>query len=95
MLDGGGYPHLHYCRGCAFGSRLVHVCDVYDALSTKRPYRDAWPQAQTLAYLDDRAGTEFDPFLVSVFARLMREGEARVQRLDAAGLLVANEATPR
>lgn len=85
MLDGGGYPTLHYCRGCAFGSRLVHVCDVYDALSTKRPYRDAWPQEKTLAYLEERAGTEFDPFLIAVFARLMRDGEARVQRLDALG----------
>jgi putative nucleotidyltransferase with HDIG domain len=85
MLDGGGYPALHYCRGCAFGSRLVHVCDVYDALSTKRPYRDAWPQEQTLAYLEERAGSEFDPFLVTVFARMMRTGEARIQRLDAQG----------
>lgn len=85
MLDGGGYPTLHYCRGCSFGSRLVHVCDVYDALSTRRPYREAWPQEKTLAYLDERAGTEFDPFLVAAFTRLMRTGEARVQRLDALG----------
>lgn len=86
MLDGGGYPTMHYGRGCAFGSRLVHVCDVYDALSTKRPYRDAWPQAKTLAYLEERVGTEFDPFLVAVFARLMREGETQVRRLDADGV---------
>ncbi|MBP7779711.1 MAG: HD domain-containing protein [Acidobacteria bacterium] len=89
MLDGGGYPALHYGRGCTFGSRLVHVCDVYDALSTRRPYREAWPQAKTLAYLEERAGTEFDPFLVHVFARLMKDGEARVQRLDALGALPA------
>lgn len=87
MLDGGGYPTLHYCRGCAFGSRLVHVCDVYDALSTRRPYREAWPQEKTLAYLEERVGTEFDPFLVGVFTRLMREGATRVQRLDANGSL--------
>jgi len=85
MLDGGGYPAMHYERGCAFGSRLVHVCDVYDALSTRRPYREAWPQDKTLAYLDERAGTEFDPFLVQAFSRLMREGAARVHRLDATG----------
>lgn len=89
MLDGGGYPALHYGRGCAFGSRLVHVCDVYDALSTRRPYREAWPQAKTVAYLEERAGTEFDPFLVHVFARLMKDGAARVQRLDALGALPA------
>jgi len=85
MLDGGGYPALHYGRGCAFGSRLVHVCDVYDALSTKRPYRDAWPQAKTLAYLEERAGAEFDPLLVQVFSRMMQAGEARIQLLDPRG----------
>ena len=42
MLNGGGYPRLHYRRDCALASRLVHVCDVYDALRTNRPYRDAW-----------------------------------------------------
>ncbi|MGE0459786.1 MAG: HD-GYP domain-containing protein [Vicinamibacterales bacterium] len=85
MLDGGGYPRLHYDRACAFGSRLVHVCDVYDALSTKRPYRDAWPQEKTLAYLEERAGTEFDPGLVAAFVRMMREGAAQICRFDAVG----------
>jgi hypothetical protein len=69
MLDGGGYPALHYRRECMLASRLVHVCDVYDALSTKRPYRDAWPSEKTLAYLEERAGTEFDPDLVAAFIR--------------------------
>ncbi len=84
-LDGGGYPTMHYCRGCALGSHLVHVCDVYDALSTKRPYRDAWPQEQTLAYLEERAGTEFEPHMVAAFSRMMREGATQVRRLDATG----------
>ena len=52
MLNGGGYPALHYGRPCALASRLVHVCDVYDALRTKRPYRDAWRVREGLAYLD-------------------------------------------
>ncbi len=65
MLNGGGYPPLHYNRECTMASRLVHVCDVYDALSTKRPYRDAWPSEKTMAYLEERAGTEFDPDLVA------------------------------
>jgi putative nucleotidyltransferase with HDIG domain len=87
MLDGRGYPSLHYCRACAFGSRLVHVCDVFDALSTRRPYREAWPQEQTLAYLEARAGTEFDPALVAAFARMMRGSTTRVLRLDPQGAL--------
>jgi putative two-component system response regulator len=81
MLDGGGYPAMHYGRGCALASRLVHVCDVFDALRTKRPYRDAWESEKVTAYLVERAGTEFDPDLVNAFIRMLREGEARVQVL--------------
>ncbi len=85
MLDGGGYPRLYYQRECAMASRLVHVCDVFDALSTKRPYRDAWPLKQTLDYLGQRAGGEFDPDIVTTFIELLRENGARVCRLDESG----------
>ncbi|HEV8265248.1 MAG TPA: HD domain-containing phosphohydrolase [Gemmatimonadales bacterium] len=78
MLNGGGYPVLHYPRPCHRASTLVHVCDVYDALRTRRPYRDAWPVAKVLAYLEERAGLEFDPDLVSAFVRMMRQWEPQV-----------------
>ena len=81
MLNGGGYPSMHYNRECTVASRLVHVCDVFDALSTKRPYRDAWPTEKTVAYLDERAGLEFDPDIVAAFLRTLREGETRVRLL--------------
>lgn len=82
MLNGGGYPKVHYPRECTMASRLVHVCDVYDALSTKRPYREAWPSDKTMSYLEERAGTEFDPDLVTAFMRTLREGEAQVRVLS-------------
>ena len=82
MMDGNGYPAMHYSRECALASRLVHVCDVFDALSTKRPYRDAWPFAKTTAYLEERAGTEFDPDMVSAFLKMLQEGDARVRVLS-------------
>jgi len=81
MLDGGGYPVMHYKRDCAMASRLVHVCDVYDALSTKRPYRDAWPSEKTMSYLEERAGMEFDPELVAAFVRTLKLGQAQVRVL--------------
>ena len=77
MIDGGGYPALHYNRECTTASRLVHVCDVYDALGTKRPYRDAWPSWKTTEYLEERAGREFDPEIVRAFLRTLSEGETR------------------
>jgi putative nucleotidyltransferase with HDIG domain len=81
MLNGGGYPALHYRRGCTLASRLVHVCDVFDALRTKRPYRDAWESERATAYLAERAGTEFDPDLVTAFVAMLRQGEAEMKVL--------------
>jgi putative nucleotidyltransferase with HDIG domain len=82
MLNGSGYPPLHYARDCHDASKLVHVCDVYDALRTKRPYRDAWPFEKVLAYLEERAGLEFDPALVTPFVRMMRQWEPQVAVLE-------------
>jgi len=65
-----GYPSMAFARRCHYASRLVHVCDVYDALSTRRPYRDAWPQARTLAMLQEQGGTEMDPEMVRAFLSL-------------------------
>jgi putative nucleotidyltransferase with HDIG domain len=78
MLNGGGYPSFRFRRDCHRASKLVHVCDVYDALRTHRPYREAWPQEKTLRYLEDRAGAEFDPELVMAFVRMMRQWEPRL-----------------
>jgi putative two-component system response regulator len=81
MLNGGGYPSMHYSRSCTLASRLVHVCDVYDALRTRRPYREAWPSEKTVAYLEERAGLEFDPDIVAAFIRMLQQGEAQVRVL--------------
>ena len=65
-----GYPSMAFARRCHYASRLVHVCDVYDALSTRRPYRDAWPQAKTLGMLQEQGGTEMDAEMVRAFLSL-------------------------
>jgi putative nucleotidyltransferase with HDIG domain len=78
MLNGDGYPVMRFRRDCHTASKLVHVCDVYDALRTNRPYREAWPQERTLAYVEGRSGVEFDPEMVTAFVRMMREKEPQV-----------------
>ena len=83
MHDGGGYPALHYCRACHSASRLAHVCDVYDALRTHRPYREAWASDAVLRYIEERAGTEFDPGVAHAFVRMMRQWEHRFAELES------------
>ena len=78
MIDGGGYPALRWQRDVHYGSRIVHVCDVYDALRTRRPYRDAWDAEKVLDYIAEKAGTEFDADLANAFTRMMREWEPRI-----------------
>jgi putative nucleotidyltransferase with HDIG domain len=87
MLNGMGYPQVRYRRPCHEASNLVHVCDVYDALRTRRPYRDAWPVEQVLPYIEGRAGLEFDPDYVAAFISMMRKWEAQVA-------VVADESAP-
>jgi putative nucleotidyltransferase with HDIG domain len=92
MLDGGGYPTPHYGRDTALASRLVHVCDVYDALRTKRPYRDAWESDTVLRYLLEHSGTEFDPDLVKAFIAMMQRSETHVSQLPEIASAVPLEA---
>ena len=75
MIDGGGYPRLRYPRDCHYASKLVHVCDVYDALCTDRPYRAAWESSRTLTYLAERASREFDPEIVETFTQMIQQSE--------------------
>lgn len=83
MLDGGGYPALHDARGAQYASMLVHVCDVYDALRTNRPYREAWESERALAYIQDRAGVEFDPGVAQAFIAMMRQWDRKIATAPA------------
>ena len=81
--DGSGYPHAHYARPLHQASRLVHVCDVYDALRTRRPYRDAWSSEQALEYIHERSAREFDPALAAAFIEMMRKWDSRIALQEA------------
>jgi putative nucleotidyltransferase with HDIG domain len=79
MINGHGYPKQHYDRDCHKASKLVHVCDVFDALRTRRPYRDAWESERVLTYIEERAGTEFEPEAATAFVAMMRKAESGIQ----------------
>lgn len=86
MLDGTGYPARSTKRACHHASLLVHVCDVFDALRTNRPYRTAWQTPAILSYLESRTGSEFDVDAAGGFIRMMTEWETRTARARALDL---------
>ena len=82
MLNGGGYPTFAFARDCHRGSKFVHVCDVYDALRTTRPYRGAWESDKVLAYMEERSGLEFEGEVAHAFTQMMREWEPQMTELQ-------------
>jgi len=77
--DGTGYPAGLRGEEIPFAARLFAVVDVWDALSTARPYKEPWPAGRVLAHIRGAAGTHFDPYAVSLFEQAL----AGAQRLAA------------
>jgi len=71
--DGSGYPFGLKGDDIPFAARLFSVSDVFDALTSKRPYRPAWSRKRALAHIKARAGTSFDPSIVPVFELMIEE----------------------
>jgi HD-GYP domain-containing protein (c-di-GMP phosphodiesterase class II) len=71
--DGAGYPHGLCGDRIPVGSRIVAVCDAYQAMTSPRPYRAALPPAAAAFELRAGAGTRFDPALVDCFVEVLRE----------------------
>ncbi len=65
--DGSGYPNGLEGDHIALCARVVAVADVYDALTSVRPYKAAWPSADAFEYLRSQRGRHFDPQLVDAF----------------------------
>lgn len=71
--DGSGYPDRLAGECIPLEARMFALVDVYDALTSDRPYRPAWSEERTLAYLRGEAGKQFDPRLLGTFLELMAE----------------------
>jgi putative nucleotidyltransferase with HDIG domain len=71
--DGSGYPDGLAGEEIPLAARLFAFADVYDALTSDRPYRRAWSQRDTLGFIHDNSGTHFDPKIVPLFIRMMTE----------------------
>jgi putative nucleotidyltransferase with HDIG domain len=70
--DGQGYPHGLQGNGIPYLCRLLALADVFDALSSDRPYRQAFSTPEALAEIEAQAGHQFDPDLTGKFVQLLR-----------------------
>jgi putative two-component system response regulator len=72
--DGKGYPDGKKGEQISLAARIVSVADVFDALTSKRPYKEAWSAGAGLEAIEAGAGERFDPQIVAEFVALAREG---------------------
>lgn len=68
--DGNGYPDKLKSEEIPLAARIMSIADVYDALATKRVYKDAFPVEKCVQIIKEGKGTQFDPNLVDVFVAL-------------------------
>jgi HD-GYP domain-containing protein (c-di-GMP phosphodiesterase class II) len=67
--DGTGYPRGLKGEQIPLSARIFAVVDVWDALTSERPYRNAWPQEKAIDFIHDQSGIHFDPKVVDIFLR--------------------------
>ena len=71
--DGTGYPRGLKGDEIPLAAQLFSVVDVYDALTSDRPYRKAWTKKQALDYIQEQSGKHFSPYAVTAFFEMMRD----------------------
>jgi len=71
--DGKGYPDGLKGEKIPLGSRIIAVADAFDAMTSKRPYRDSFTMAQAIEELKKNAGTQFDPKIVDAFISVIED----------------------
>jgi len=71
--DGSGYPHGLVGGNIPIAGRIVMLADVFDALTSERPYKKAWSEAAAINEINNVSGTHFDPTLVQAFMKGLPE----------------------
>lgn len=80
--DGSGYPHGLAGDDIPLSARIVALCDVYDAVTSDRVYKKAWPHDQAVDYIEQESGRHFDPILVETFLKVAPEFEKVKQAIN-------------
>ena len=78
--DGTGYPRGLKGQQIPMAARLFAIVDVWDALTSARPYREAWSKDRVLEHIQSGSGTHFDPAVVELFVRVVGEKKKAEER---------------
>jgi putative nucleotidyltransferase with HDIG domain len=81
-FNGSGYPHGLAGEAISLGARIFAVADVFDAMSSDRPYRAALPRDQVIAYIAGQSDRMFDPRVVQAFLDVMRSSDVDLASPD-------------
>ena len=84
--DGSGYPDALSGTDIPLMARIFAVCDVYDALISDRPYKEAWTHEDAVLEIECQAGRHFDPDVVRAFLDLTRSRDLQSEHLTARAL---------
>ena len=88
--DGSGYPEGLQGEEIPLGARIIAISDVYDAITDERPYRKGMKAEEAQRFIEDGAGSLFDPRLVRIFLEMLRDGPSRAADNDPARLVTAD-----
>jgi putative nucleotidyltransferase with HDIG domain len=80
-FDGSGDLHHPFGKEIPLGARIISVADVYDALTSDRPYRKAMHPFEAKDYIVSKAKTDFDPDVIAAFSRTFHQGVLEVPEL--------------
>lgn len=83
-FDGSGYTKGLRGQDIPLNARIFAVADVFDALTSRRVYKEAWTPEDALARIDQESGRQFDPEIVAVFRKIIPDLHAELARADTA-----------
>ncbi len=81
--DGNGYPHGFHQDEIPLAGRIVAVVDVFDALTSQRPYKPAWSFEETIDTIRDQRGRQFDPEVIDAFLSSIDQVQALFEKSRA------------
>lgn len=91
-VDGSGYPHGLQGEAIPLAARICKTADIFDALTSRRPYKEPWSVPEAMAWMDTQCGAQLDQYIVQALHRLNEQGVIAKIMLDYRARSAGDEA---